>query len=178
MTSQLVSNIHGLSLPNLKTIKLRHLALGDSTIASISAVCSMDKMVHLDLSFTNIRFLSTCFAQYGGGGSRASAPVLNLEKLNLGSTSVSLKDLETTLPLFTNLRVLSLSALQPSTTGLSSMTDDSLRSLTRVLSELKKLEKINLARNEKLCRDAPEYSAMSHFLTVIGRRLKVRRYIH
>ncbi|TFK76922.1 RNI-like protein [Pluteus cervinus] len=174
MTSQFTSQISGeVMLPNIHTLKLRHLPITDGPVTTLVGICNPDTLKRLDVSFTGLRSLTGCFlVRYGklqGYPDDPDAYSLPIEKLNIGSTP--LRDLQMAIPLFPHLRILSLSALRTSTTD--TLTDEGLRRLTEVLEPLAHIEDINLAMNTKLCKDsAVQGSAMNYFLTRVGRRCK------
>jgi hypothetical protein len=158
----------GLSLPALRTLKLCRTSLSDASVNTL--VLLVPNVRRVDVSFTDIRRpLSVSPDNFA-----------NLEKLSVTSTGVSPDDLISMLPAASRLHTLNIGDLGGNHgkrsaygRGISPMTftDNQLRSLTAVLSQNTVIENISLVANTKLARDE---EAISEFVLLVGRRLKVR----
>ena len=158
----------GFSLPALRTLKLRQTSLSDASVNTL--ILLLPNVRRIDVSFTDIRRpLSVLPANFA-----------NLEKLCVTSTTVSPDDLISMLPAASRLHTLNIGALGGNHgkrsaygRGISTMSfmDNHLRSLTAALSQNTAIENISLVANTKLARDE---EAISEFVLLVGRRLKVR----
>ena len=103
----------------------------------------------------------------------------SLEKLNLTSTAISSADLLKMLTGMTELRSLSLGALgrkggssiAVANTSVMTMTDETLKKLSKVLTGCDHLTNVTLAGNTKL--GSVTGSALTSFVSQIGRRCEV-----
>ncbi|KAG6813088.1 hypothetical protein H0H92_014147 [Tricholoma furcatifolium] len=162
---------HGFQLPNLHNLKLRQTSIGDASLHSILNLCPA--LQRLDISFTTVHHPPHTLAD---------SPIPALEKLSLTSTAVSLSDLVEVLGFLPKLRTLNIGAIGAAyqlsraslgnTTALT-MTDDMLLSLVAVLEQMSFLENVSLVGNAKLGLNAKYPSAMSTFITRVGRKCKV-----
>lgn len=155
-------------LLKLRTLKLRQTFVTDVSVTTFLTICP--NLRRLDLSFTGVR---------------RPAPLLKnvtLEKLSLTSTKVTSADLLKIISGMDNLRTLALgalgrgggSAVSVSNSTAMTMTDDTLRKLTSILSGLGHLESISLVGNTKL--GTVSRTALGDFTTQVGRNCKVRVY--
>lgn len=156
-------------LPALHTLKLRQNSLSDASLGPILGLCPALK--RLDLSFTLVRHPPQLMAD---------SHFHILQKLCLTSTAVSSSDIVETIKLLPELRTLALGVLGstggPGTfmgnSSAMTMTDAVLASLTTVLEHFQYIENINLVGNTKLGQSSKDNTALSEFITKIGRRCK------
>ncbi|KAI8995566.1 hypothetical protein BD414DRAFT_479902 [Trametes punicea] len=152
---------------NLRSLKLRQVALSDAVVNPTLAICQ--DLKRLDLSFTLVKrpVLPTAYS---------------LEKLVLTSTKISSHDLLTMIAPLSRLKVLAIGAMggsQGSSAAISNttamtLTDDALHSLTEILEKCPELERVNLVGNTKLGftgRRGPD-AALASFVRKVGRRCK------
>ena len=150
-----------LRFPNLRTLKLKLTPVGDQVLNTILEICP--DIRRLDVSFTNIQ--------------RPAGLIQNtaLEKLLLTSTAMSSADMLKVVTGMTALRSLALGALgrkggssiAVANTSVMTMTDETLRKLTKALTGCKHLTNVNLAGNTKL--GSVSGSALTSFVGQIGR---------
>lgn len=162
----------GFRLPDLRTLKLRQTSLSEASLGSILKICPA--LRRLDISFTLIRhppqLLDSCMS--------------TLEKLCLTSTSILPSDLINVVSILPGLRVLAIGAMGVNrgsrasigNTSAMTMTDVTLLSLTSVLEKFRHMEDISLVGNTKLGLALNEPSAMSSFISRVGRNCKVFYY--
>lgn len=151
----------------LKSLKTRHDNLSDASILPVLQHCQL--LERIDLSFTLLRHLPE------------NLNALPIEKLSLTSTFVSSKDLVTFVAGLPRLRILNIGALgvkAGTSSSISSatamtLTDDTLRQLTDALGNCPLLEAVNLVQNSKLGMTKRSDSALSYFITHVGRRCQV-----
>ncbi|CAK5279959.1 unnamed protein product [Mycena citricolor] len=154
--------VEELSLPALRTLKLAHLHISDSSIHGLLKRCP--RISRLDVSFTSSR------------QSLGPIQLPPLQKLMLTATKIPPASLLSFLPHHSSLTTLSLGALGSSGPGSVaidsglSLTDSVLRSLIPVLRELRNLENVSLVGNVKL--GATSAQPLVDFVGQVGRRCK------
>lgn len=139
--------------------------MGDQVLNTILEVCPGVR--RLDVSFTNIQRPATLI-----GNS-------SLEKLSLTSTAMSSADVIKTVTGMTELRTLSLGALgrkggssiAVANSSAMTMTDETLRKLTKILGDCDHLTSVSLAGNMKL--GSVTGSALTSFISQVGRNCEV-----
>ncbi|KIP12014.1 hypothetical protein PHLGIDRAFT_98774 [Phlebiopsis gigantea 11061_1 CR5-6] len=150
-----------LRFPNLRTLKLKLTPVGDQVLNTILEICPGIR--RLDVSFTNIQRPASLIQ------------TTSLEKLSLTSTAMSSADMLKTVTGMTGLRSLALGALgrkggssiAVANTSVMTMTDETLRKLTKALTGCERLASVNLAGNTKL--GSVSGSALTSFVGQIGR---------
>ena len=160
-----------MTLPHMKNLKFRQLGLSETSMYAFIARCP--NLTRLDVSFTRHHRLPP-----------STITLSALEKLSLTSTALSSTDAVSMISGLPNLRMLSLGALgsgQGSSSSIGNtsamtMTDDTLRSLTDVLSRLEHLDKLSLVGNTKLGFTSrhDENGALANIIRRVGRRCKAR----
>ena len=146
----------------LRTLKLKLTPVGDQALNSILEV--FPGIRRLDVSFTNIRRPASLLAN------------TLLEKLSLTSTAVSSADVIRTVTGMAELRKLTLGALgrkggtsiAVANTSAMTMTDETLKSLTKILAGCDHLTSVSLAGNTKL--GSVTGSALTSFISEVGRK--------
>ena len=157
-----------IQFPNLRSLKLRQVPVGDTTINPILAACP--NLRRLDISFTLIKHLVLPAGKM-------------LEKLVLTSTKIPGNELVSLVTGLSKLKVLSLGALGGSDIMVASIsnlagttiTDNILRALTDILEDYDDLERVSLVQNTRIGLNAapgPE-AALAQFIRRVGRRCKV-----
>ena len=155
---------------NLRVLKIRQTQLGDGSIKSLVDLCP--NLQSLDASFTLLKRPDSLLSP---------SHVLPLHKLSLTSTSVTPHDLALILPLYPQLDILLLGALginrgsQASINNTSAMTmdDAGLRAVTNALADIAYLEHVSLVGNAKLGATSKPDSALSDFVSRVGRKCRV-----
>ncbi|KAJ4486359.1 RNI-like protein [Lentinula aciculospora] len=155
------------SMPKLRTLKLRGLQLSDS---SIDFLVSLSPNVRrLDISFTATKrpILFTSRRDLYSACAHLSAPPL--EKLSVTSTPVVMSDLLLSITALSNLQTLSLGALGAvGSMGVASATalnDATLPKLTNVLQAFPNLRSVNLVSNSRLSKNS-----LFDFIQQVGRK--------
>lgn len=153
----------------MKNLKFRQLGLSEPSIYAFIARCP--NLARLDASFTHLHRLPP-----------PTATLSALEKLSLTSTALSGVDIVFLISGLPNLRTLYLGALgssQGSSSLISNMsamtmTDNTLESLTHVLSKCEHLEKLSLVGNIKLGLTSrhDEHGLLAKFIRRVGRKCK------
>ncbi|KAJ7714895.1 RNI-like protein [Mycena maculata] len=149
-----------LTLPHLRTLKLSHLALSETSLNLLLPLCPA--LRRLDLSFTAVRHPLL----------PSSYPIPPLEKLSLTSTGTSTADLLALLPRLPNLETLSLGALGASPRSIAAidagmtLTDAALLKVLPALQQCDRLESVSLVGNIKLG------AALEPFVASVGRKCK------
>ncbi|KAJ3813673.1 RNI-like protein [Lentinula aff. lateritia] len=157
------------SMPKLRTLKLRGLQLADSSIDFL--VSLSPNLSRLDISFTATKrpILFTSRRDLFSVCAHLSAPPL--EKLSLTSTPVAISDLLQTIASFSNLQTLSLGALGAAgLMGVASATtlnDATLPKLTSVLQSFPNLRSVNLVSNTRLSK-ASLFDFIQRYLNLAG----------
>lgn len=159
---------HGVTLTEMRTLKLRQTSLSDASHQSMISKCP--NLQRLDLSFTLVQHPVSLF----------STPDIQLRKLSLTSTRVSSADLLAIISKLPHLQTLALGALgerqgSSATMGNASaltMTNETLMRLTDILQDFQQLENISLVGNAKLGLTERTDGAMSDFVRRVGRKCK------
>ena len=158
----------------MKSLKFRLLGLSETSVYAFIARCP--NLTRLDVSFTRIHRLLP---------STVTLPAL--EKLSLTSTALSGTDAVSLINTLPNLRTLYLGALgsaQGSSSSIGNIsamtiTDDTLRLLTDIISNFEHLEKFSLVGNTKLGLTSrhDEHGALANVIRRVGRKCKARHAV-
>ena len=162
------------TLSRMKNLKFRQLGLSATSMYTFIARCP--NLTRLDASFTPLHRLPP-----------PTVTLSTLEKLSLTSTGISSMDAVSLISALPNLRTLYLGALgsgQSSSSSISNisamMADDTLRSLTDVISHFERLENLSLVGNSVLGLGTPRHDingALADVIRRVGRKCKACRAV-
>ena len=158
-------------LRRLKNIKFRHCLVSEFGVIPFMQRCPL--LTHIDVSFTLLKHIPEVH------------PVPPIEKLSLTSTYVPASEVITMVSQLPKLKVLNVGVLgsgKASSHGPAglSLDDEALLKLTDAMKECDGIESVNLVQNAKLGKRMSKHStsALTYFITHVGRRCRVRIYPH